>query len=54
MVSNGVIYISTDVYELYDDIMTVLLHDDNKEYIQNDPFWVTDYKRIGHNFQRMI
>lgn len=50
MVSNGIVYISTDVYELYDDIMTVLLHDDNKEYVQNDPFWATDYKTHWSQF----
>jgi tRNA (guanine-N7-)-methyltransferase len=43
MRSGGRVYISTDVKELYDDIMAVLLEQNDKQYISGDPFWVTDY-----------
>ena len=46
----GTVYISTDVYELYLDIMVVLLKKDNKQFISNDGFWHTDYKTHWSQF----
>ena len=53
MTSSGIVYISTDVHELYDDIMTVLLHDNNKDFIKNDPFWTNDYKTHWSQFSNV-
>ena len=39
----GRVYISTDVLDLYHDIMMVLLKNDDKIYIRDDLFWSTDY-----------
>lgn len=43
MAPGGRVYISTDVYCLYNDMMNTLQLEDNKEYIANDPFWHTEY-----------
>lgn len=50
MAPGGVVYISTDVLELYDDIMQVLLTEDDKLYLANHPFWLTDYQTHWSQF----
>ncbi|MEK9727029.1 MAG: hypothetical protein VW397_02855 [Candidatus Margulisiibacteriota bacterium] len=50
MAPQGVVFISTDVYELYDEIMSVLRHDDDKTYIQDNVFWKTDYRTHWSSF----
>ena len=50
MESNGTVYISTDVYELYNDIMSVLLKKQNKQFISGDDFWQTGYKTHWSQF----
>jgi tRNA (guanine-N7-)-methyltransferase len=40
---HGVVYISTDVYTLYNAIMQLLLSNDDKHYLSSDPFWTSDY-----------
>ena len=50
MAPGGIVYISTDVLELYDDIMQVLLTEDDKLYLENHPFWLTDYQTHWSQF----
>ena len=50
MAPNGMVYISTDVYELYNDIMSVLLKKQNKQFISGDDFWQTGYKTHWSQF----
>ena len=39
----GRVYVSTDVSELYDDMMYVCQTYGNVDYIADDPFWTDDY-----------
>ena len=50
MAPNGIVYISTDVYALYNDIMSVLLKKQNKQFISGDDFWQTGYKTHWSQF----
>ena len=43
LIDNGTIYISTDVVELYDDMLSVC-RDYGMSFIEDDPFWATDYR----------
>ncbi|RAP24955.1 tRNA (guanosine(46)-N7)-methyltransferase TrmB [Candidatus Marinamargulisbacteria bacterium SCGC AG-343-K17] len=43
MVSHGTVYISTDVEELYEDMLNLCETYGNLEFIEDDPFWVNDY-----------
>ena len=44
LISNGMIYISTDVEELYDSMLDVCSEMDGFTMVENDPFWEDDYQ----------
>ena len=43
LVPGGIVYISTDVQELYEDMMNLCETYGNLEFIKDDPFWGSDY-----------
>lgn len=43
LVSNGMVYISTDVEILYEDMLNLCQTYGSLEIIENDPFWGNDY-----------
>jgi len=43
LVSGGRLYISTDVEELHNDMLNLCQTCGTLEFIENDPFWTTDY-----------
>ena len=53
LIDNGTIYISTDVVELYDDMLSVC-RDYGMSFIEDDPFWAPIIARTGACFLRLI
>tara|TARA_A100001015_G_scaffold286120_1_gene354400 strand:- start:2364 stop:2972 length:609 start_codon:yes stop_codon:yes gene_type:complete len=43
LLPEGIVYISTDVFDLYEDMLNLCRTYGNLELIDNDPFWDTDY-----------
>ncbi len=43
LMSSGQVYVSTDVQELYEDMLNLCQTYGNLELIEDDPFWGNDY-----------
>ena len=53
LVPGGVVYVSTDVEDLYNDMRGLCKTYGNLEFIENEPFWGTDYATHWSKFSNL-